>query len=134
MYTMYFIDRRTYVNEKDDPLSKYVSNLIDTKIQTMHFIDNGGHPEITLSVVVLMFSFVGPKPPTIFLQYCGEITSSVRRRPVDRAAAQVLFNDTAPRCVSPDDIREPSSKRALDGAGAVSTVREGRFEKTARFE
>ncbi|KAJ8957194.1 hypothetical protein NQ318_007756 [Aromia moschata] len=57
---------------------------------------------------------------------CGEITSSVRRRPVDRGAAQVLFGDTAPRCVSPDDIREPSSERALDRAGTASTVREDR--------
>ncbi|KAJ8948303.1 hypothetical protein NQ318_020790, partial [Aromia moschata] len=46
-------------------------------------------------------------------KYCGEITSSVRRRPVDRGAAQVLFGDTAPRCVSPDDIREPSSERTF---------------------
>ncbi|KAJ8945171.1 hypothetical protein NQ318_001637 [Aromia moschata] len=60
------------------------------------------------------------------LNYCGEITSSVRRRPVDRGAAQVLFGDTAPRCVSPYDIREPSSERALDRAGTASTVREDR--------
>ncbi|KAJ8933795.1 hypothetical protein NQ318_001525 [Aromia moschata] len=67
---------------------------------------------------------------------CGESTSSVRRRPVDRAAVQVLFNDTSPRCVSLEDIPQASSvsERALDRPGVVFTVPEGRIEKAARFE